>query len=222
MFRTMVKQLAATQGYQATFMAKPFIEESGSGLHCHYSLWKGGKNIFADGGKLNDTGRHFVGGLQARMVETAITGTMTVNGYRRRQPYTFCPINTAWGYDNRTVALRVIEGSDSAVRVEKRDASADCNPYLLMAADIAAGLDGIEGKVEPADPCMGNAYEDGDAAPLPGDLAAAVALARGSDWLKDVLGEHVHEIVCQQGERELEFFANQVTPVELQRYLDAF
>ena len=222
MFCAMVKQLAATKGYHATFMAKPFIETSGSGLHCHYSLWKDGKNLFADNGKLSEAGRHFIGGLQSRIVETAICGAMTVNGYRRRQPYSFCPINAAWGFDNRTVALRVIEGSDSATRIEKRDASADCNPYLLLAADIAAGLDGIEGKTVPAAPCMGNAYEDTEAAPLPGDLGAAVRLARGSAWLKDVLGEHVHEIVCQQAERELEFFANQVTPVELERYLDAF
>ena len=222
MFRTMVKQLAATQGYKATFMAKPFIAEAGSGFHCHYSLWKDGKNIFADNGKLNEVGKNFVAGLQGRIAETAICGSMTVNGYRRRQPYTFCPTNASWGYDNRTVALRVIEGSDTAVRVEKRDAGADCNPYLLLAADIAAGLDGIEGKMQPTDPITGNAYEDTDAAPIPTDLTTAVALARESAWLKELLGDHLHEIVCQQSERELEFFANQVTEVELQRYLDAF
>lgn len=222
MFRSMVKQLAMTQGYKATFMAKPFFEESGNGFHCHYSLWKDGKNIFSDGGKLNETGKHFVGGLQKRIAETAICGSATVNGFRRRQPYTFCPINDTWGYDNRTVALRVIEGSDSAVRVEKRDAGADCNPYLLLAADIAAGLDGIEGKMEPTEPCMGNGYEDENASPIPTDLRNAVGLARSSDWLKGVMGDDLHELVCQQSERELEFFANQVTPVETQRYLDAF
>jgi len=222
MFRTLVKQLAMKEGYKATFMAKPFIEESGNGFHCHYSLWKDGKNIFADNGKISETGKHFIGGLQARMAESAICGSMTVNGFRRRQPYTFCPINTAWGYDNRTVGIRVIEGSDSAMRVEKRDAGADCNPYLLLAADIAAGLDGIEGKTAPADPVMGNAYEDADAAPIPTDLATALELARGSDFLKDLMGEMLHELVCQQGERELEFFAQQVTEVETQRYLSNF
>lgn len=222
MFRSLVKQLAATQNYRATFMAKPFLEESGSGFHCHYSLWKDGKNIFADAGKLNETGQHFVAGLQKRMGEAAICGSMTVNGYRRRQPYTFCPINTSWGYDNRTVALRVIEGSDTATRVEKRDAGADCNPYLLMATDIAAGLDGIEQKMTPTAPSMGNAYEEEGIAPIPTDLGTAVAQARESDWLKDVLGELLHELVCQQSERELEFFAAQVTPVEIERYLESF
>mgnify|MGYP003867118569 FL=1 len=150
MFRSLVKQLAARHGLNATFMAKPFIDESGNGFHLHYSLWSEGKNIFADAGKLNDRGRHFLGGMQQRMAEASICGAATVNAYRRRQPLSFCPVNASWGLDNRTVALRVIEGSDSAVRIEKRDAGADCNPYLLMAADIAAGLDGIEGKTEPA------------------------------------------------------------------------
>ena len=222
MFRTMVKQLAATQGYKATFMAKPFIAEAGSGFHCHYSLWRDGKNIFSDAGKLSQSGKYFVGGLQKRMAESAICGSMTVNGFRRRQPYTFCPINTAWGYDNRTVGLRVIEGSETTTRVEKRDAGADCNPYLLLAADIAAGLDGIESKMEPTAPSMGNAYEEADAAPIPTDLTTAVVLARGSDWLKELMGDDMHELVCQQSERELEFFAQQVTEVELTRYLDAF
>ena len=218
MFRSLVKQLAVAHDYKATFMAKPFFEESGNGFHCHYSLWKDGKNIFADGGKLSQIGRHFIGGLQQRMSEASICGSATVNGFRRRAPYTFCPINTAWGVDNRTVALRVIEGSDSATRVEKRDAGADCNPYLLLATDIAAGLDGIEQQLEPSAETTGNAYEAEDATPIPTDLTTAIRLARGSEWLKDVLGDHLHEIVCQQSERELDFFSQQVTQVEVDRY----
>ena len=96
-------------------MAKPFFEQSGNGFHAHYSLWKGGKNAFADKGEINDIGKSFIAGLQKRMAETAVCGSTTVNGFRRRQPYTFCPINTSWGIDNRTVGLRVIQGSDSAV-----------------------------------------------------------------------------------------------------------
>ena len=222
MFRSLVKQLAAAHGYKATFMAKPFFEESGNGFHAHYSLWKDGKNVFADGGKLSGVGRNFVGGLQARMCEAAICGSPTVNGFRRRQPYTFCPINTSWGVDNRTVGIRIIEGSDTATRIEKRDGGADANPYFLLATDIAAGLDGIEQGLEPGPITTGNAYEDGEATPIPTDLASAVALARGSDWLQAVMGEDQFEIYVQQGERELEFFSQQVTPVELARYLDNF
>ena len=222
MFRSLVKQLAARHGLNATFMAKPFIDESGNGFHLHYSLWSEGKNIFADAGKLNDLGRHFLGGMQQRMAEASICGAATVNAYRRRQPLSFCPVNASWGLDNRTVALRVIESSDSAVRIEKRDAGADCNPYLLMAADIAAGLDGIEGKTEPTAITTGNAYEDDNAPPIPLDLADAISLARNSGWLRDVLGADQHEIWLQQAERELAFFNQQVTPFETARYLGTF
>ena len=222
MFRSLVKQLAARHGLNATFMAKPFIDESGNGFHLHYSLWSEGKNIFADAGKLNDRGRHFLGGMQQRMAEASICGAATVNAYRRRQPLSFCPVNASWGLDNRTVALRVIEGSDSAVRIEKRDAGADCNPYLLMAADIAAGLDGIEGKTEPTAITTGNAYEDDNAPTIPLDLADAISLARNSGWLRDVLGADQHEIWLQQAERELAFFNQQVTPFETARYLGTF
>ena len=222
MFRSLVKQLANQHGYKATFMAKPFFEESGNGFHCHYSLWKDGKNMFADGGQLSQAGKHFVGGLQKRMAEMAICGSATVNGFRRRQPYTFCPINTAWGIDNRTVGLRIIQGADNATRVEKRDAGADCNPYLLLAADIAAGLDGIEQSIEPSAMTEGNAYEAQDADPIPTDLQEAIKLARESDWLKAVMSDDMHELVCQQSERELEFFAAQVTDVETARYLNNF
>ena len=221
-FRNVVKQLAFKHGYKATFMAKPFFEQSGSGFHCHYSLWKNGKNIFADNGGLSKDGKYFVGGLQKRMAEAAICGSATVNGFRRRQPYTFCPINTAWGIDNRTVGIRIIQGSDSATRVEKRDAGADCNPYLLMATDIAAGLDGLEGKIEPDEMTTGNAYESEMASPIPTDLRDAIELARNSDWLKNVIGTDLYEIALQQSERELDFFNQQVTPFELERYRDVF
>ena len=222
MFRSLVKQLAAQHGFHASFMAKPFLEESGNGFHVHYSLWSDGQNIFADKGRLSDRGRHFLAGLQHRMAEMSVCGAMTVNGYRRRQPLSFCPTNASWGFDNRTVALRVIEGSDSTTRIEKRDAGADCNPYLLLAADIAAGLDGIEAAMEPSPATDGNAYEDSTAPPIPLQLDEAIRQARASDWLAGVLGADQYEIWLQQAERELDFFWQQITPFETGRYLRVF
>ena len=222
LFKSLVRQLGIAHGYLATFMPKPFFDQSGSGFHTHYSLWKDGRNVFAENGKVNETGKSFIAGLQKRMSEMAICGGGTVNGYRRRQPYTFCPVNTSWGYDNRTVGIRVIEGSDSAVRVEKRDAGADANPYLLLAAEIAAGLDGIEQGQTPSEPTPGDAYGNGVGDPIPTDLSTAIELARGSDWLRDVMGEMLWELVLQQAERELDFFGQQVTQVELDRYLRTF
>ncbi|MFZ1816261.1 MAG: hypothetical protein WBO55_13940 [Rhizobiaceae bacterium] len=155
-----------------------------------------------------------------RKCRFAVHQHQTASGARR--PYTFCPINNSWGPDNRTVGIRIIEGSDTAVRAEKRDSGADANPYILLAAEIAAGLDGIEQKMQPTQMCTGNAYEEADASPIPMDISEAIALMRGSDFLKDVLGEHLHEIYCQQSEREVGFIANQVTPVETQRYITNF
>ena len=219
MFRSLVKQLAAAHGYMATFMSKPFFAESGNGFHTHHSLWKDGVNAFADGGKLNATGMAYLAGMQSRMVEMSICGATTPNAYRRYQPFSFCPTNTTWGVDNRTVGLRVILGKDSAVRVEKRNGSADCNPYLHIAAEIAAGLDGIEQGMTPSAETTGNGYLDEEAPSLPTDISTAIELARGSDWLKNVLGDLIHELLLQQAEREVEFIASQVTPVELERYL---
>ncbi len=218
-FRSLVKELAVSQNYLATFMSKPFAEESGNGFHCHHSLWKKGKNAFAKGGKLSALGLNYLAGMQSRMCEMSLASATTPNAYRRRQPYTFCPINTAWSVDNRTVGIRVIEGNDTAVRIEKRDGSADCNPYYLLACEIAAGLEGIEQGLEPSKATPGNAYESADDEPIPTDLATAVELAKNSDFMSQVLGPDSLGILVGQAERELEFFANQVTSVEMDRYL---
>ena len=222
-FRAFVKELAAQHGFLATFMSKPFATESGSGFHTHYSLWRDGVNTFAGpDGRLSQTGLRYLAGMQERMVETALVSATTPNAYRRRRPYTFCPVNNSWGRDNRTVGLRVIEGAPESIRVEKRDGSADCNPYYLMACEIAAGLDGIEGEREPRHFTAGNGYELPDAEPLPTDLETALRHARESEFLKRILGEDRLEILAGQAERELGFMDEQVTQVETDRYLRSF
>ena len=221
-FRGLVKELGNTHGYHATFMSKPFFAESGNGFHVHHSLWRDGENLMADNGALSALGRQYLAGLQQHMSEISMVSATTPNAYRRRQPYTFCPINNTWGVDNRTVGLRVILGNDNAIRVEKRDGSADCNPYLLLALEIASGLSGIENKLEPTAQTTGNGYEDQDHQAIPTDLATAVALARESDLMAEVLGPDLLEMLIQHSEREIEFVANQVTPVEIERYLESF
>lgn len=115
----------------------------------------------------------------------------------------------------------MIEGGPDAVRVEKRDGSADCNPYYLVACEIAAGLDGIERGLEPRHFSAGNGYEYGEAEPLPSDLGTALELARNSDFLHRILGDDRLEILTGQAERELGL-ADHVTPVEIDRYLRNF
>ena len=221
-FRGLVKELGNSHGYHATFMSKPFFAESGNGFHVHHSLWKDGENQMADNGTLSEIGRHYLAGLQKYMAEMSMVSATTPNAYRRRQPYSFCPTNNTWGIDNRTVGLRVILGNDSAVRVEKRDGSADCNPYLLLALEIAAGLKGVEDSLEPTSETVGNGYEVEGHQSIPPDLGSAVGLARESDLMAEVLGPDLLEILIQQSEREIEFISNQVTPVEIERYLENF
>ncbi|MCY4459820.1 MAG: glutamine synthetase family protein [Albidovulum sp.] len=221
-FRALVKEIAASHGYLATFMAKPFALESGSGFHTHHSLWKDGANAFAGEGGLSELGRTYLAGMQLRMPETALSASTTPNAYRRRRPYTFCPTNNCWGYDNRTVALRVLEGSASSTRIEKRDGSADCNPYYLIACEIAAGLDGIEQRLAPDHFAEGNGYDLEGAEPLPVDLDDAISRARGSEFMKSLLGADRLEILVGQAERERDFVLDQVTQVEIDRYLRNF
>lgn len=222
-FRSFVKEIAAQHGFLATFMSKPFAAESGSGFHTHYSVWKNQANEFAGAdGHLSRLGLGFLAGLQERMAETALAAATTPNAYRRRRPYTFCPVNNSWGVDNRTVGLRVIEGARDAIRIEKRDGSADCNPYYLMACDLAAGLDGIERGLEPKHFTEGNGYEFPEAEPIPVDLETALRCARESEFLKRVIGADRLDILAGQAERELAFMDAQVTRVETERYLRNF
>ena len=221
-FRSLVKDIAARHGYIATFMAKPFMNQSGNGFHTHYSLWKNGRNAFSDRGKLSKAGRSFLAGLQKHMPEMALAGATTPNAYLRRRPHSFCPTNISWGTDNRTVGLRVLEGSDSAVRIEKRDGSADCNPYLLMAAEISAGLIGIKENMKPDEEEAGDSYSANRHTAIPTDLPTALALARKSGLLLNAFGEDLLGILVGQSEREIEFVSSQVTPLELERYLEAF
>ncbi|SET44614.1 glutamine synthetase family protein [Oceanicella actignis] len=221
LLRGMVKQLARQHGLIASFMAKPFIEHSGSGFHMHHSLWRDGRNAFAEDGRLNALGRAYLAGLQRHMAQMSLVGSTTPNAYRRRKPYTYCPVNASWAVDNRTVGLRVIEGADAAVRIEKRDGAADANPYLLMAAEIEAGLRGIEMGWEPEPPSAGDAYAEARHDPLPASIAEALRLAHGSTFLREALGEQMLELLITQAERELAKVEEQVTPVEIERYLEA-
>ena len=222
-FRSFVREIAAQHGYLATFMSKPFGPESGNGFHTHHSLWSGGSNVFSDSdGKLSQLGRNYLAGLQIRMPESALAASTTPNAFRRRRPYSFCPTNNCWGYDNRTVALRVLEGSPKSVRVEKRDGSADCNPYYLIGSEIAAGLDGIENGSEPEHFSEGNGYEFAEAEPLPIDVPDAVSRARASDFMNRVLGEDRLSILSVQAEREQELLLDHVTSIERDRYLRNF
>src|SRR3984957_9296199 len=173
LFKTAVKEVAARHSLTPTFMAKYSAALPGSSGHLHQSLSSSGKpeNLFYGEAGMSDLMRHYVAGLVANLPELAAVFCPTINSYKRPVPGAWAPVNATWGVDNRTTAVRVIPGSRKSTRVELRLTGADINPYLAMAASLAAGLDGIERQLELPPPTV-NAYS-GDAPPLPRTLAEA-------------------------------------------------
>ena len=177
LFKSIVKQVAAQHGLRATFMAKPWSDWSGSGMHVHTSLSKDGVNIFA-------TCEHEPAGLMAawlagqleHAVAMTVLGVPTSNGTKRMRPYTFAPTHVHWGLDNRTVLARcIVEPGSAANRVEFRSAGADANPYAVIAGLLAAGSDGIERRLTPPPMSVGDMYThpgESVALPIDTDLAA--------------------------------------------------
>ena len=184
LFKSIIKQVAGQHGLRATFMPKPWAEQSGSGMHVHTSLNADGKNAFADcqDGAPNDLMRNWMGGLLEHAAAMTLLGAPTSNGPKRIRPYTFAPTHITWGLDNRTVLARCIaEAGSSANRVEFRSAGADANPYLIIAAILAAGSDGLERSLDPGMLCEGDMYTNpGDNTPLPTDLRGAIDAYAGS------------------------------------------
>lgn len=182
-YRSIIKQVAVQHGLRATFMPKPWAEASGSGMHIHTSLAQNGVNVFADteGGPNSVMGSWIAGQLE-HAEPMSLLATPTSNGVKRIQPYTFAPTHVHWGLDNRTVLARcVIEPGSSANRVEYRAAGSDANPYLMIAAVLAAGADGLERGLVPPVMCEGDMYSNpGDHPALPTDLAGAIAAFKGS------------------------------------------
>ena len=164
MLRRIVKGVAVKHGLEATFMSKPFADQSGSGLHIHASLIDAaGRNVFdettPDGDRMLG---HAIAGLQATTYDAMGFFAPNINAYRRFAANQFVPVNTSWGINNRSVSFRVPMGGGRARRIEHRIAGADANPYLVMAAMLAGVHHGIANKLAPTPPSTGNAGEEAD------------------------------------------------------------
>jgi glutamine synthetase len=214
LFKTFAKQIAARHGIMPTFMAKVSPDLPGSSGHLHQSLWREGKNLFT--GELMN---RYIAGLLRFMPELTALFCPTVNSYKRLVPGAWAPVNATWGIDNRTTAVRALPSSGKSARVELRITGADINPYIAMSAALAAGLEGIERGLEPPPPTK-SGY-DSDAAPLPGTLAEATALLRGSEIARDWLGEEFTGHYAATRDWEVRQFARSVTDWELARYLES-
>ncbi|MFB6220901.1 MAG: glutamine synthetase family protein [Halolamina sp.] len=215
-FKRLVKRTATLSGHVGTFMAKPFAGESGSGYHLHVSAQRDGENAFeARDDTLSETGRQFVAGLLDHADALTAFGTPTLNGYKRLHPDGFAPYTASWGYDNRMTAIRVPVGY---TRAENRLAAADANPYLLVAATLAAGIDGIRRELEPT---AAVERDPTDSRPvLPQSPTAAFNSLEEDETLVDELGDAVIDAYLANRRRDLAAFDNVVTDWERERYVD--
>src|SRR5690606_29097645 len=179
MLRHLIGAVARNHNFTASFMAKPFVEQAGNGLHVHCSVVdQEGRNIFDDGTEEGSIKlRHAIGGLQATLPEAMAFFAPNLNSYRRFAPNIFVPVNCSWGYNNRSVAFRVPAGSPDARRIEHRVSGADANPYLVLAAILAGIHHGIVNEIDPGDPAEGNACDSMDEA-IPFFLPSALKRLR--------------------------------------------
>ena len=190
-----VKELAARQGLTASFIAKVNPSWAGSSGHVHQSLLSAdGAAAFAnpsDPGRLSDLGSNYLAGLVEHAADLTAIYLPNVNSYKRTEGGEWAGSSSTWGLDNRTVAIRSIPSSGTAARVENRIAGADANPYLVVAANLAAGLDGIEQGLTPPPVVEGNAYAlpAGQAPPLPTSLADATDQLHASIFARKLLGD---------------------------------
>ena len=217
LIKNAVKEIARKHGLYASFMPKIWAEESGNGYHVHQSLWdlEGKISLFAQNREL---AQQYLAGLVHTTHEFMLFGSPTVNSYKRFQDHSFAPVNASWGDDNRTVATRQV-GTGDHLRFEHRTGSADANPYLIIAAGIAAGLYGIEQKLEPPDITHQNAYLLEEEL-LPATLEEGVTALQESRIAREYFGEEFVNLYLAIGRHEAALYRAAVTDWERDRYLE--
>ncbi|SOD87831.1 glutamine synthetase family protein [Streptomyces sp. Ag109_G2-15] len=215
LYKTGAKEIAAQEGVSITFMAK-YNEREGNSCHIHLSLADAdGDNAMAGSEGMSDVMRHFLAGQLAALRDFSLLYAPNINSYKRFQPGSFAPTAVAWGHDNRTCALRVV-GHGRSLRFENRLPGGDVNPYLAVAGLVAAGLYGIEQKLELPEPCPGNAYT-ADFEHVPTTLREAAELWENSPIAKAAFGDEVVAHYRNMARVELEAFDAAVTDWELRR-----
>jgi glutamine synthetase len=215
LFKRTVRETAMRHEIYATFMAKPMEHEPGSAMHWHISLRRAadGSNAFSAADDAESELFHwFIGGLQRYLPDATLFCAPYVNSYRRFTRYLSAPINVQWGYDNRTVGLRVPQSDANNRRIENRLAGADVNPYLAIAASLACGYLGIRERLMPGPAEAGNAYKR--PFELPGSLTDAILALEASAPLKALLGERFVKIYAAMKRQEHQAFFEVISPWE--------
>jgi len=233
-FKYVVKNVAYRHGKTATFMPKPLVDDNGSGMHCHMSVWKNGTNLFAGDGYagLSDTGKWAIGGILAHAPALVSLTNPTSNSYRRLVPGFEAPTKLAYSSRNRSAAVRIpmLSSSPKAKRFEFRCPDPMANPYLAFAAMTMAAIDGIQNRLDPGEPLDKNIYdlppeERERVADAPGSLAESIAaleedhefLLRGDVFSRDLVDAYV----TWKRENEIKPLAMRPHPFEFAMYFDA-
>ena len=219
MLKRLIRAVARRHGLEATFMAKPFADQAGNGMHIHMSLLDAtGDNVFSDGQvQDNQYLRQALSGLQHSLPDVMGLLCPKVNSFRRYQPDFFVPMAPTWGIDNRTVALRIPNGDPKARRIEHRVAGADANPYLAMAALIAGTHYGLTNDLSLGAQIKGNAPEQVKPS-LPLDWRSAQQQLARSSFAKDYLGADFLHVYQAVQEAEFNEFNNHVSSLEIDWY----
>ncbi len=225
LLKASVKDIAAMNGLIATFMGKPFNDQGGSGTHLHISLQRDGANAFAGPAEPDGVSpalRHFTAGVLLHAPALMAFLNPTVNAYRRIQPDSLAPTHANWGWDNRSTAVRIPPERGGASRVEIRVGDGAANPYLAIAAALAAGADGIRRELEPPPPMRGDAYHaDPDLVgePLPASLDRALDALETDGVLRDALGAAIVDTFLTVKRFECERHRAWVSDWEIAEYL---
>ena len=219
MLKRLITEVARKHGLKASFMAKPFMDVAGNGLHVHISLLDHqGRNIFADPATGERRLTSCVGGLIESMHAATLIFVPTWNGYRRLQPGSYAPTTASWGHNNRSVGVRIPAGPPEATRLEHRIAGADANPYLVLAAILAGMLEGIEREITPPPAIDLNAYDE--AVPrLPGTMEEAIRQFERSEFIRKMMGVEYRALFAHLKRAEVKAFSREITPLERMTYL---
>jgi glutamine synthetase len=231
-FRFIVRNVAYRHGFLATFMPKPIFGQNGSGMHTHQSLFKKGQNAFHDPkGKweLSDTALHYIAGLLEHARGFCAVTNPLVNSYKRLVPGYEAPVNVAWSMRNRSPLIRIPDRRGTGTRCELRMPDPSANPYLALAVQLAAGLDGIERKLTPPDPVNKNIFEMSFRErrkfridELPRDLHEALEFLEKDEVIRAALGGHIYERFVEAKEGEWHEYIGQVSEWERERYLGQY
>ncbi len=233
-FKYVVKNVARKHNKTATFMPKPIFGDNGSGMHCHQSLWKEGKPLFAGNGYagMGDVGLWYIGGILKHAKALAALTNPSTNSYRRLVPGYEAPVNLAYSSRNRSASIRIpvpTNNSPKSRRIEVRFPDASCNPYLAFSAMMMAGLDGVQNRIDPGDPLDKDIYalspeELKEVPHMPGSLEEAMqALEKDHEFLLkgDVFTkEIIHTWLDYKKERELDPIRLRPVPYEFHLYFD--